>query len=110
LKPKNKEGVIEMIELHVYLEPQAGKEQDVVDTFKTHFVPAISVQEGFRSVALFKPHDSLRGHVIALRFDTEEQRLKWVASDAHNDAFPRIIALCSSITWRNHDVVEAASS
>jgi heme-degrading monooxygenase HmoA len=97
-----------MVELHVYLEPQPGKEQDLVDVFNNHFAPAIKVQDGFRSVALLKPQDALSRHVISLRFDTEEQRLKWVASDAHQDAFPRIIALCNSITWRNHDVVASA--
>lgn len=94
-----------MVELHIYLEPHPGEEQELAEAFQKHFVPAISVQAGFQGVSLLKRHDSLRTHQISLRFDTEELRQLWAASKEHDQAFPKIAALCSSVSWRNHDVV-----
>lgn len=96
-----------MVELRIDLEPYDGKGASLVEAFQTHFVPAISVQKGFKSVSLLKRHDSLRAHQISLRFESEELREKWVASDEHQAAFLRIAELCSSVTWRNHDVVSS---
>ena len=96
-----------MVELHIYLEPHPEKEQELVDAFFNLFVPAISIQEGFVSVCLLKPHDSLRGHVISLRFESEELRQKWATSKEHENAFPKVAALCCSVSWRNHNVVDS---
>jgi heme-degrading monooxygenase HmoA len=95
-----------MIELHIYLEPFAGKENEVEKVFRDAFIPAISVQDGFRRVAMLKVRDALRQYRIVLAFDSEEMRLKWVASPEHQVAFPKIIALCQQITWAGFDVVE----
>ena len=94
-----------MIELHIYLEPFAGKESDLESTFRTAFVPAISVQKGFRRIALLKVRDALRQYRIELAFDSEELRLDWVASREHQEAFPKLVALCQQITWSGFDVV-----
>ena len=96
-----------MVELHIFLEPEIGKEKDLADAFQNHFVPAIKVQEGFQGVSLLKRHDSLRGRVISLRFDSEELRVKWATSKEHDDAFPRVAGLCSSVSPRNHDVISS---
>jgi heme-degrading monooxygenase HmoA len=96
-----------MVELHIYLEPEQGKEDELLAAFRNHFVPAIEIQKGFRSVAFLKPHDSLRGRMISLRFESEELRQKWATSKEHDEAFPRVAAICSSVSWRNHDVVES---
>ncbi|MBN1837072.1 MAG: antibiotic biosynthesis monooxygenase [Spirochaetales bacterium] len=94
-----------MIELHIYLEPLAGKEAELESLFRDAFVPAISVQDGFRRVALLKVRDALRQYRIELAFDNEDLRLKWVASAEHQAAFPRIAALCQQITWAGFEVV-----
>ena len=95
-----------MIELHISLEPFAGSEARLEQVFREAFVPAISIQEGFRRVALLKVRDAMRQYRIELAFDNEELRLKWVASPEHQAAFPRIAALCQQITWAGLDVVE----
>jgi hypothetical protein len=95
-----------MIELHIYLEPFAGKESQLESVFREAFVPAISVQQGFKRVALLKARDALRQYRIELAFDNEELRLKWVASLEHQAAFPRVAALCQQVTWAGFDVVE----
>ncbi len=95
-----------MIELHIYLEPFAGQESQLESVFREAFVPAISVQEGFRRVALLKVRDALRQYRIELAFESEELRLKWVASPEHQKAFPQIAALCQQITWAGFDVME----
>lgn len=94
-----------MIELHIHLEPFAGKEGELESAFRDAFVPAISVQQGFRRVALLKARDALRRYQIHLAFDSEELRLKWVASREHQEAFPRIAALCQQVSWSGFDVV-----
>ena len=95
-----------MIELHIYLEPLAGQESKLESLFREAFVPAISVQEGFRRVALLKVRDALRQYRIELAFESEALRLKWVASREHEASFPRIAALCQQVTWAGFDVVD----
>ncbi len=95
-----------MIELHIYLEPFAGKENELESVFRDAFVPAISVQKGFRRVALLKVRDALRQYRIELAFDSEELRLDWVASREHQAAFPKLVALCQQIAWAGFDVVQ----
>jgi heme-degrading monooxygenase HmoA len=95
-----------MIELHIYLEPFAGQESKLESVFAEVFVPAISVQEGFRRVALLKVRDAIRQYRIELAFESEALRLRWVASPEHQTAFPKIAALCQQVTWAGFYVVE----
>jgi heme-degrading monooxygenase HmoA len=95
-----------MIELHIYLEPFAGQESELESVFAEVFVPAISVQEGFRRVALLKVRDAIRQYRIELAFESEALRLRWVASPQHQAAFPKIAALCHQATWAGFDVVQ----
>ncbi len=95
-----------MIELKIYVEPFAGKEKELETTFQEVFVPAISVQEGFVRVALLKARDAFREYQISLVFESEELRLKWVASKEHQDAFPKIAVLCGRMSWSGFDVID----
>jgi heme-degrading monooxygenase HmoA len=95
-----------MIELHICLEPFAGKESELESVFRDTFIPAISVQKGFRRVALLKVRDALRLYRIELAFDTEKLRLDWVASPEHQQAFPKLAALCQQVSWAGFDVVQ----
>jgi len=94
-----------MIELKIHLEPFAGKEVELETTFRDIFVPAISVQEGFVRVALLKARDALREYHVSLVFESEELRLKWVASREHQDTFPKLAALCQRVSWFGFDVI-----
>jgi len=87
-----------MVELHISLEPMAGNEQELERTFSEEFAPAAARQDGFRRVTLLKKENSLREYEIDLVFESEDQRLRWVASDDHQDAFPRIAELCQHVS------------
>jgi antibiotic biosynthesis monooxygenase (ABM) superfamily enzyme len=40
-----------------------------------------------------------------LVFDTEENRMKWVASDEHQVALPKAKELAEDFAWRGFDIV-----
>ena len=65
------------------------------DAYRSHFRPAVMEQPGFESVALLEPCEGARW-VIVLGFASEELRLRWVATDAHQAAWPRIVACCEA--------------
>jgi len=94
-----------MIELYIYLEPNAGMEAQLESVFRDSFVPAISIQEGFRRVALIKARDALRQYQIVLAFDSEDLRMKWVDSKEHQEAFPKVAALCQRVSWAGFDII-----
>ena len=93
-----------MIALQIYLEPFAGKEEELEKKFLEIFVPAISVQKGFLRVSMLKSREALREYQIELVFETEELRLQWVASEEHQEAFPQIAALCQRVSWSGFDI------
>jgi heme-degrading monooxygenase HmoA len=77
------------IELHVDLEVAPSKEKDIVETFHTIFEPTIRRQPGFVSVALLKARASA-AHRLVISFQTEEQRVAWVATDDHQRVWPQM--------------------
>ena len=93
-----------MIALQIYMEPHAGKEEELEKAFDNVFVPAISVQKGFIRVILLKSRDALREYQIELVFESEELRLQWVASKEHQKAFPQLAALCQRVSWTGFDI------
>jgi heme-degrading monooxygenase HmoA len=75
------------MELHIWLTAKPGQEAALEKTFREIFYPAVKSQDGFRSALLMrKPKTS--DYTVRLSFDTEEQRMKWVASDEHQKAWP----------------------
>jgi heme-degrading monooxygenase HmoA len=75
------------MELHIWLTAKPGQEAALEKTFREVFYPAVKSQNGFRSALLMrKPNTS--DYTVRLSFDTEEQRMKWVASDEHQKAWP----------------------
>jgi heme-degrading monooxygenase HmoA len=87
------------IELHLDLEVDPAKEQDLVKTFKDVFYDAISAQPGYVNVKLLKLAKELAGPAPANRlyrlvivFATEQQRQTWVATDLHQQVWPKMEA------------------
>ena len=87
------------IQLHVDLEVDPSKEADLAAVFRDVFRPAIRKQPGFVDVRLLKlraaaagPPPEGFGYRLLISFESEEQRQKWVASDDHQRAWPRIEA------------------
>ncbi|HOV37828.1 MAG TPA: antibiotic biosynthesis monooxygenase [Spirochaetales bacterium] len=91
--------------LQIYIDVLPGKEKELEQTFRTVFIPAISVQKGFRWVEMLHPNNSMTSYQINLSFESEDLRLQWVASSEHQHAFPKIVALCQRMSWQGFDVV-----
>lgn len=87
------------IQLHVDLDVDPKKEKSLLETFQKTFKPAISKQPGFVDVKLLKMRSALMGaaptslgYRLLISFETEEQRLKWVATDTHQKVWPQMEA------------------
>ena len=85
------------IQLHVDLNVDPTKEKDLLKNFATIFQPTIKKQTGFVDVKLMKLRTVAKGagpantnYRLLISFQTEEQRLKWVASDDHQRVWPTI--------------------
>jgi len=85
------------IQLHVDLDVDTVKEKDLVANFQKVFQPTIRKQPGFVDVRLLKFRKAMVGegpgkwsYRLLISFQTEEQRLKWVASDDHQKVWPTI--------------------
>jgi heme-degrading monooxygenase HmoA len=79
--------------LIVELEVRPGQEDDLGRAFADHFRPAISAQPGFEAVTLLRPTGGQRW-LLEIRFVDEARRLAWVATDAHQKAWPEIDRAC----------------
>jgi heme-degrading monooxygenase HmoA len=79
------------MELHIWMTAKSGRAEQLETTFAEVFYPAVSSMPGFRSALLMrKPGTS--EFTLRLSFDTEEQRVEWVASDKHQQAWPALSA------------------
>ena len=85
------------IQLHVELEVAPAKEKELIATFHKVFAPTITKQPGFVSVRLLKFRQAIGGsqppafkHRLCIAFQTEEQRLAWVASADHQRVWPEM--------------------
>jgi heme-degrading monooxygenase HmoA len=92
--PRNGEG---FIELHVDLSVDPSNEEALVANFANLFRPVVSRQPGFKDVKLLKLRSALAGvppraanYRFVLTFESEDLRQKWIASQAHQDAWPAI--------------------
>jgi len=95
-----------MIELHIFLEPFAGKEKDLESIYWKEYVPGIKIQKGFQRTTLLKKRDALREYQIHITFDSEDLRLQWVASTEHTAVWPKVAALCQRVSWTGFDTVQ----
>ena len=77
------------MELHIWMTAKSGHAEALAKTFADEFYPAVSSMAGFRSALLLhKPGTD--EFTVRLSFDTEEQRMAWVASDKHQRAWPAL--------------------
>lgn len=84
------------IELHILFTVKPGQDAELAKTFREVFYPAVSSQKGFRDAALLHEAESSK-YVIRLAFQSEKQRLAWVASDKHQHAWPAIEKLVTDV-------------
>ena len=97
------------IQLHVEMEVDSAREKELLANYQKVFRPAIVKQPGFVDVKLMKFRSVASGtarstapYRLLISFQTEEHRLKWVATDLHQQVWPTL-----SKTLRNPDVVTA---
>jgi heme-degrading monooxygenase HmoA len=85
------------IELHCDLDVAPDKESDLVNTFHSVFAPTMAKQPGFVAVTLLKleaakhgPAPANASHRLVISFETEAQRVAWVATDDHQRVWPQM--------------------
>jgi hypothetical protein len=85
------------IQLHCDLQLDPAREKEMLDNYRKIFRPTISKQPGFVSVTLLKLRSENQGKApagcpyrLVISFQTEEHRLKWVASATHQKVWPTV--------------------
>ncbi|MGC8793788.1 MAG: antibiotic biosynthesis monooxygenase [Bryobacteraceae bacterium] len=85
------------IQLHVDLDVEPAREREMLRNYRRIFRPAIRKQPGFLGVRLLRLRRVVTGEAskdsnyrLVIRFQTEEQRQAWVASEDHQRAWPAI--------------------
>ena len=78
------------IELHVDLDVEPTKENDLESTFHSVFEPTIGKQPGFVAVTLLKLRAAAVTYRLVISFETEEQRVAWVATTDHQRVWPQM--------------------
>jgi len=92
------------MELYIWLTAKPAQEEAMEKTFREVFYPAVSARPGFRSALMVrKPGTS--EYTVRLSFDTEEQRMEWVASDAHQQAWPALESLAAKADYDGFAIV-----
>ena len=94
-----------MVALHVDLQLKPGAGPELEKTFGDVFRPAISAQPGFSGVALLHSIPEADHYRLVIEFQSEELRLDWVATDLHQQVWPRMEAHCASYSVKNFTVV-----
>ena len=85
------------IQLHCDLQLDPAREKEMLENYRKVYLPVLRKQPGFVSVTLLKLRIERQGKAPAgcpyrliISFQTEEQRVKWVASDAHQKVWPTV--------------------
>ena len=91
------------VQLHIYLGVKNGMGTRLEKLYKDVYVPAIKVQDGFLRTKLLRQYESSSNYEIDIVFNSEKQRASWAISSEHQEAWPKIEAICSKITWQGFD-------
>ena len=86
-----------MIQIHVDLSIDPAREAEMLRVFATHFKPAAAQFEGYQDVKIVKLRKAFVGRApegmnyrFVLRYQSEELRQKWIASDIHQEVWGMI--------------------
>ena len=89
-----------MITLHVYLTPKSGQAEALKAAIRDTWIAAMSEQPGFTRAAMltaFEDEGSEEIEVVS-SWQSEQQRLEWVARPVHDQVFEPIMELAESIS------------
>jgi hypothetical protein len=85
------------IQLHCDLELDPKREKEMLTNYRNVFRPTIIKQPGFVAVTLLKLRAEKQGKAplgctyrLIISFQTEEQRLTWVATPDHQKVWPMV--------------------
>jgi heme-degrading monooxygenase HmoA len=91
-----------MFVLFVDMRVRPGSPQALEKTYVEVFRPAISRQEGFRGVELLRPNKGGGEYRLSIAFETHPLQKKWVASDLHQDVWPRMEYHCADYSVNDY--------
>ncbi len=98
-----------MIQIHVDMSVDPAKETQMLRDFETHFKPAAAQFAGYLDVKIIKLREAFVGRApegvnyrFVLRYESEELRRKWIASDIHQEVWGMIE---QTFLHKNYDVL-----
>lgn len=92
------------VELHIWMTAKPGQSDALQETFAEVFYPAVSSMPGFRNALLMRKPGT-EEFTVRLSFDSEEQRMEWVASDKHQRAWPALAAHAAKTDYDGFAVI-----
>ena len=94
-----------MVILHVDLQAKPAAGPPLEQTFREAFRPAIQTQPGFVETALLHSGSETDSYRLVIAFESEPLRLKWVATDLHQQVWPMMEAHCAGYSVKSFSVV-----
>ena len=94
-----------MFVLFVDMHVKPGSEQALEKTYIDVFRPAISRQEGFRGVELLRPNKQGGEYGLSIAFEVHELQKKWIATDLHQDVWPKMESHCAEYSVKDYTSV-----
>jgi heme-degrading monooxygenase HmoA len=94
-----------MFLLHVDLRPKPGARKTLENTYQETFRPAISNQNGFSGVQLLRPIEEGGDYRLSISFENRASQQQWVATDLHQEVWPKMEASCLEVSARNYDSI-----
>jgi heme-degrading monooxygenase HmoA len=85
-----------MFVLHVDLKARSDSSRILENTYREVFQPAISSQPGFDRVLLLQSNTDQSGYRLVIAFKDEPSQKKWVATDLHQQVWPKLEKNCLS--------------
>jgi heme-degrading monooxygenase HmoA len=94
-----------MFVLFVDIKLKPGSADALKKTYKEVFRPAITSQDGFHSVALLRSNKDSGEYSLSIAFMEHELQKKWVASDLHQDVWPRMETHFAEYSVRDYTAI-----
>jgi heme-degrading monooxygenase HmoA len=105
-----------MILFELHFQVDESKHDEFERAYAESFAPAISKQQGFKSLKLLKVYTpstvaeieaspTEHDYQINFTFESEALRRKWATSVEHDVAWPKLSALATKFFWRGYDVL-----
>lgn len=85
-----------MYVLHVNLKVRPDAKRTLEEAYREIFRPAISSQPGFDHVQLLEFDRDQDGYRLVIAFQDETAQKKWVATDLHQEVWPKLERNCLS--------------